>query len=535
MSIRILLLPSLLLLVLASVIFVHFWQLDSIPTGLTLDESFQGITAISLLNERQDMDQIKWPLFLRGFNDYRGAIFTYFIAGIFGLFYPSIYFLRAASATSFCLSLVFFIITIWCFFKNLNQISKYLVLIFGAIAFGFLPWLFTFSRLSYEVNAQNLTLSLALLLTFVTFHSKLQLWKRILLAMLTGGIFGLTMFSYATARMLVPLLLFSMSFIYLRGKYAISAVLILIFSGLAASPIFLFARKYPQQFNARFQEISYIHRLDLSIHDKIEQFISNYAAHLSPRFLLCYGDQSPQHSTHYGGVLYVTVLLFAFISLASVMHLYKKRDPRGLYIFWLIIGLFLSLVPTAMTNQGIPHALRSYPAAHFFLLLSTIGFGYMLATITKERLRVLLGSLCILLLLREAALYSYDYFVRYPDKSVVGSAFFNAALKAAMLRQPQQLLLSGEYHSGYSYWNYNFEIEIERMRTKIPIGFIDIHKYFTDDSNASTIEHLRGKCVITSNQSESQKIQSVLSASGASIDIPYMLLNNKLHRDIYCL
>lgn len=83
-------------------------------------------------------------------------------------------------------------------------------------------------------------------------------------------------------------------------------------------------------------------------------FIQNYFAHFDPRFLFIFGDNLPRHNVAGAGeLLWPDLLLLPF----GLWLLARRRLP--------LLGALLTLllcapIPAAITNEGIPHALRAF-------------------------------------------------------------------------------------------------------------------------------------------------------------------------------
>ena len=96
-------------------------------------------------------------------------------------------------------------------------------------------------------------------------------------------------------------------------------------------------------------------------------FFKNYFAHFDPRFLFLAGDLLPRHNVAAAGELLWPDLLFIPLGL---WFIFKRRLPlRGA----LLTLLICAPIPAAITNEGIPHALRAF--AMVVPLTLWAGFG----------------------------------------------------------------------------------------------------------------------------------------------------------------
>jgi len=77
--------------------FLRIYHLDTIPNGFLPGEAMRGYDAYSLGHTGADSFGVRFPLFLRGFDDYVAALYSYVAAPLvyFGL---SVFSLRLTSA-----------------------------------------------------------------------------------------------------------------------------------------------------------------------------------------------------------------------------------------------------------------------------------------------------------------------------------------------------------------------------------------------------------------------------------------------------
>jgi 4-amino-4-deoxy-L-arabinose transferase-like glycosyltransferase len=96
---------------------LRFWQLGSIPEGFHSDEAAYGYNAYSLLKTGKDEYGKLFPLILKSFGDYKGAIYAYLIIPFIYLFGLNEWAVRAPSAV---FGVLFVILT----YSIANRLSK---------------------------------------------------------------------------------------------------------------------------------------------------------------------------------------------------------------------------------------------------------------------------------------------------------------------------------------------------------------------------------------------------------------------------
>lgn len=94
----------------------------------------------------------------------------------------------------------------------------------------------------------------------------------------------------------------------------------------------------------------------------VARFVINYLQHLNPVYLFFTGDGLPRHNVPFTGQLSLTDVLFLPLGLV----LCRRKPLAGA----LYAALLCGPIPAALTNDGIPHALRSFammPACAIFI------------------------------------------------------------------------------------------------------------------------------------------------------------------------
>ena len=74
-------------------IFLRFYKLDNIPSGIDSDEASQGYDAYSILKTGKDRYGETLPIFLRSFGNYQSPLYTYLTIIPISLFDLSVFLL----------------------------------------------------------------------------------------------------------------------------------------------------------------------------------------------------------------------------------------------------------------------------------------------------------------------------------------------------------------------------------------------------------------------------------------------------------
>jgi hypothetical protein len=171
--------------------------------------------------------------------------------------------------------------------------------------------------------------------------------------------------------------------------------------------------------------------------DLISVFFHNYFLHLSPDFLFLTGDPSLVHSTRHLGLLSwldisALVILMVFLLLAFGRPSWGDNPviKNRRWLLFLAVNFFIGIIPSALTYQELPHALRicgSWPFMMLFTGLMWFSAGECLKVLWP--MLALAGLLC-------GGVLAYQYFTVYPKESL-GMFDYWIKEKAEALKTPQ--------------------------------------------------------------------------------------------------
>lgn len=444
------------MIVATAIAVLHVWNLGGLPRGLYVDETSIGHNAYQVITTGEDEHGEAWPVFFKAFGEYKNPLYIYTAGIMMRLGGPSATTLRLTSTLFFgllvtALSLLTYKLT------DKNHGATLIIL----LASGTLPWFFTLSRLAFEVISHMATIAWALYFIYVAFERPSKRWPWWLAPAAAGVTIGLSMYAYSTARLLSAFLVGSVLLLYSRRHYQKIAILIASLA-IVLIPYGSFALSHPGALTARFHVVSYVYNNQQSSGEKIKTFAHNYLAHLTPSFLLSQGDANPRHSTGYGGVLYSTVLIVALIGMVTCWQHRRSRIFIGL----LLINLIVSPVAAALTDNAVPHGLRSSLLPVYILLFFGMGLAWLFAQQTLVRRTA--GILIIVALLGESAAYLNHYFTEYPEISTGAFEGYGIpeTLDAAVSRLPRQIIIDSSIHQAYSHLAF---YQLTRPQLEIPI------------------------------------------------------------------
>lgn len=418
-----------LFLILIIAFLLRFINIQNNPTALYGDELTIVLDSYSLLKMGTDQLGNPFPLtFEMGAG--RPAGYVYGSIPFVALFGPTALGVRMLSILS-GVGIVFllFLITKNFFSEKVGILSAALISV--------TPWAINISRGGFEAN-------FALFLTLLGIYFLILSKAKPVFLILSALIFGLTIHTYPTYKLSLPLIL-PFIFWYLKpfGNFGnsrnniflgVSILVILLFTVLAISQTFLATSE------VRFSQINIFSKGELK--EQIEQkinlernlsslpiiisqyfhnkpieyskvFIENYLQNFSLDFLVIHGDGNPRHNMATMGGIFLSQFILFFIGLIAFWT--KEKRVMIMLLSWLI----LAPIPTAIVD--LPHNLRSSFMLPPLIIISTLG----LLTITNQRNKLLLfligGAIIIQFIFFIQKLFflspnEYSRFWSYPAK-----------------------------------------------------------------------------------------------------------------------
>ncbi|MBI3984693.1 MAG: glycosyltransferase family 39 protein [Candidatus Levybacteria bacterium] len=408
-----------LTLIILSAVFLRFYQLSTNPPSLTWDEAAWGYNAYSLGIDGKDEFGKFLPIqYLESFGDFKPPVYAYLDIipiKIFGLNEFAIRFPSALFGVLTVLATYFLVKRI--FYKSKNS-ENYALL--SSLFLAISPWHILLSRAAFEANVASFFIVLGIWGFLAAVEDK----RRYLV--ISAVSFALSMYTFNTARIVVPLLVIILAVIFRKQlfvikKEAIIAVVIgfLIFApligfllspqaGLRFKEVNIFTdpevvktanQEIANDQNALWSKVIHNRRVLYSL-----EFVKHYFDNLSPLFLFIRGDGNPKFSTQEVGQMYLFDIVF-FVS--GIFLLLKRKEGY----FWLIpLWLLIGIIPAA-TARETPHALRIETTLPTFQIITAYGFIELLEFVRKRKKEVTIFLLSLLFL--NCIYFTRNYFTHY--------------------------------------------------------------------------------------------------------------------------
>jgi 4-amino-4-deoxy-L-arabinose transferase-like glycosyltransferase len=375
---------ALSVLILATGIFVRFWQLNTIPPGIQYDEAFNGLNALEAIKTGD------YKIFYTenyGREGFHINVTAFFIKA----FGPSNFSLRVANAIWGSLTLIGFY-----FLLRQLKFSRLSVLL-GTFMVSFSFWHLVFSRTAYRA------IMVPMLIVWVFYFILKALEEkgnfRILYVAASGLLLGLGINTYIAFRV-VPLTvaLFILSLVFtgrirLRKNWKIISIFIAA-SLVVSLPIIIYFSGHTKDFLDRSEAVSIFFTTKMSLG---AAFWKSLTTHINAFFVS--GDHNPRHNYNNQPLLPAAwSVLFAlgfFISLSEIASTFlnlmkrkiKKLDiekgqlvTKWFYVSVLAQSIFWTmLAPGILSIEGIPHSLRIIGMIPAVFILAILPFEYIMS------------------------------------------------------------------------------------------------------------------------------------------------------------
>jgi 4-amino-4-deoxy-L-arabinose transferase-like glycosyltransferase len=345
-----------LIIVLASVL--RLYHLNSNPPGLTWDEAALGYNTYSLLKTGRDEYGTFLPLNLKSFGDYKPAVYAYIDIPFVALIGLNEWAVRLPSALFGILG----VLGIYLLVKELFKEQKLALL--STLMFAISPWAIQFSRAAFEAN-------IALVINIFAILLFLKGAKNGRFLYYSAVLFGVSLFTYQSSRILVPILILGLVIIFrsdlaskvqakISGLFIVGVVIVLFLTTFLTGQT---ARLQTQNFFAYQRSSAEIQQISTEDGLAPENFlfqiihgewwaysrglVERYLIYFSPKMLFVDGDYSQRQRVPDLGSLYFLSVILVPIGLVNLL---KRRDKSSRLVFMLLL---LSPIPAVLSRDLI--------------------------------------------------------------------------------------------------------------------------------------------------------------------------------------
>lgn len=414
------LVPLLVFLVVVLGFILRINQVTEVPPSLNWDEVSIGYNAYSVLKTGRDEWGQLLPIFFKSYGEYKLPVQIYGSIPAIAIFGLNDFGVRSTPVIYGTLTVLLMFFLGRALFKN-----KYIGLI-SAFLLAISPWHIHLTRGSFESSFALFWLSFGVWFLVKGFRNK-KWW------IISMTPFALGVYTYNSARIFIPLLLFVTLAIYFRDFWknkTTTIVACLLFLGLIV-PMVIFTLSGAG--SARYKLVSVTddpgllpkineqrgkstlpQPLPRLVHNKITYiasiYITNYLAHFTPDFLFLNGAPHKQHHVQGIGQLYLFQAPFLLI---GIWFIFKRKEKfRWLLAGWVLLGF----VPVSVTHDSIPHALRTLVTVPAFQFFTAFGIYEAYLWIKKRSLAIKIFGIAtfLIVVVVSIGLYLQNYYLVYP-------------------------------------------------------------------------------------------------------------------------
>lgn len=407
---------------------VRLWKVGIIPPGLFGDEVDTGYQAYSILKTGRDYFGNFLPVHFQSFGDWRVPLYIYLDSLFVAFLGLNELAVRLPSAI---LGILGVLATYFLVKKITSRVG---IALLAAFLLAISPWHIQLSRIGLEA----IFLPVLFPLGIIAFLKAVEVKKGYKWFMVSGFILGLSVYTYNTPKLFLPLLVLSLIFIWRKELLANRKKAIFFLAALLVILIPLGVDFIKGSSQARFLSISIFSDSQVSekvrlaregcdyqgivvrlLHNKVtvwtDTFVKNYLSSVSTDFLFAKGDLNPRHAVGGRGELYLFELPFLILGL-GIVFLKAFKDKRK--VFQLILAwLVLSPIPAALTQNGGTHAIRLFLFIPWFQIVTALGIWAVWEYIHSRRVKISLIALLSFIICLSVFSYTHDYFVHYPKIS----------------------------------------------------------------------------------------------------------------------
>jgi len=419
---------------------VRLIGLSTNPPALNWDEVSHGYNAYSILKTGKDEWGKSFPLIFRAYGDYKLPAYIYTTVPFVWLLGLNAWSVRLPSVLAGTAS----VILIYFLIKKVTKDEK--ISVFASLFMALESWTVLVSRAALEANLANFFVLAAV---FFFFKAKEGKTANLMFSFL---FFGLSVWTYNTARVFTPLFVTGLLILYKKELFKNFTKNNLLLSLLVLSLFFLpmIYQLIMPQGQARYglvaiindnalyeigllrQNTNYSPLITRLIYNRVTyfvpRFINNYISHFDPRFLFFRGSGHYQFSLPGVGLLsFVHVLTFYWGVLVSLR---ERKKWQILFLSWLL----LAPLAASVTRES-PHALRSLIMAPAAVVFIAFGLKHIL-----DKIKVIFYKYAFLALYLAILLLSYAAYINY---------------------------YTGEYRNNYSWsWQYGTKQLVDYIKNR---------------------------------------------------------------------
>lgn len=478
----------LLLAIIIVAALLRFLLIGNLPPSLTWDEAAWGYNSYTLGIDGKDEFGKLLPLtFIESFGDFKPPLYAYLgviPVKIFGL---------TEFATRFP-SAFFGTLSVFLTYFLVREIfKKNAIALLSTLLLAISPWHIMLSRAAFEANVAHFFVILGLLLFFIALRKHPKYFIFSALSMV------LSMYTFNSARIVVPLLVICLGIIFFKKLMKeLRYVLVSLGIGfIVFLPLLLFINT--PQAKLRFEEVNIFSDIGIisrtnqeiandnnSVFSKVihnrrftygVEYLRHYFDNLTPQFLFIRGDGNPKFSIQDMGQLYMWEIPFLVI---GILTLFRRRGG-----YWWIVPtiIIIGIIPAGFARET-PHALRVENVLPAFQILTAIGIITFLKLVPKKifmHASILIGIIMFL----QFGYFIHNYLAHY-SRQFSGEWQYgykeSVAYVAGQQKNYKDIYVTESLGRPYIYYLFYLKYSPQDFRKdaniyREPLGFVHVNKF----------------------------------------------------------
>lgn len=377
---------------------LRFYGLEAAPPGLYIDEAADGANAV------QAWESGDFRVFYPEDNG-REGLYANVASAFIHVLGSNARALRLPAA-------IFGFLTVAGLYALASELISVPVALAAAFFLATSYWHLNFSRMAFRAIAAPCFLVWALYLLLLAFRRRRGRADFAVWAALAGVLYGLGFHTYIAYRATPILVILALAFLFLeawRGgwlrRYWITASLFTLGTIATTYPLASYLLTHPGTASNRVNQVSILDSPNLE-----QDIETNIWATIG--MLYWHGDTNPRHN--YPGRPEVFWPVSVFMTLGAAMAVWKmftRRTPAAwlapvLLLVWIACGA----VPAVLSNEGLPHALRSILMLPPIMILAGISAAGSLSLVSRGIPLPLLTAIVLALACALVGETGYTYF-----------------------------------------------------------------------------------------------------------------------------
>ncbi|GBF82285.1 glycosyltransferase family 39 protein [Aphanothece sacrum] len=373
---------KLLIIILIIAALLRLIFLDKVPNGFFPDEASYAYDAYSILHTLRDQYGKFLPFMFKSANDYREGLYIYLLIPFIKILGLNVFGIRVASAFIGTLTvLIVYHLSKECFNKRVG--------LFSALLLAISPWHIQFSRIGFRAILFPCLFCLSLLV-FVKSIKQLKYLP------LSSFLFAISIFTYQSARVFVPLFLIGLVIIFYQHLWQNKRYTLI--------SIIVFLCFFVPQLIYYLSPEGMTRANDVMIAPDFLTFSNYYFAHFSPDFMFFKGDPNPRHLPQNRGEIYYFDMVTLTIGLIYLIK--EKRKESAIFMLWLL----LYPIPAALTSEI--HSLRAMIGAPLMAIISGYGITKLIDLFPQKQ--KIINGIILFVISISLVFFCHRYFIDYP-------------------------------------------------------------------------------------------------------------------------